>query len=77
MRHDRAGRYLADSQLSFLRYLPDERRLETNTGCGPVFDTAPDVVRAVRQPTGSSDPDRYLASNPFADLVAAVALNGR
>jgi hypothetical protein len=41
VRHDRAGRYLADSQLSFLRYLPAERRLEVNTRTGPVFDTAP------------------------------------
>ena len=43
VRHDRAGRYLPDSQLTFLRYLPAERRLETNTGSGPVFDTAPDA----------------------------------
>jgi hypothetical protein len=77
VRHDRAGRYLADSQLTFLRYLPDQRRLETNSGFGPVFDTAPAAFGLYGNPDGSSDPDRYLAANPYADLAAGVALNGQ
>lgn len=76
VRHDRAGRYLADAQLSFLRYLPTERRLEVNTGAGPVFDTAPAMFGLYGNPTGSWDPDRYLAVNPFADLARGAPLNG-
>ncbi|MEO7193664.1 MAG: hypothetical protein ABIZ05_02400 [Pseudonocardiaceae bacterium] len=76
VRHDRAGRYLADSQLSFLRYLPAQRRVETNTGSGPVFDTAPASYGLYGNPNGSWDPDQYLATNPFADLAAGRALNG-
>lgn len=30
-RHDRAGRYLADRRISFLRYVPAEQRVEVNT----------------------------------------------
>ncbi len=76
VRHDRAGRYLADSQLTFLRYRPADRRLETNTGSGPVFDTAPASYGLYGNPTGSWDPDQYLAANPFADLAAGRPLNG-
>ena len=64
VRHDRAGRYLADSTLSFLRYLPAERRLETNTFTGPVFDTAPAAFGLYGNPNSSWDPDRYLADEP-------------
>ncbi len=76
VRHDRAGRYLADSTLSFLRYLPAERRLETNTFTGPVFDTAPAAFGLYGNPDSSWDPDRYLAENPFAALASGAALNG-
>lgn len=76
VRHDRAGRYLADSMLSFLRYLPAERRLETNTVTGPVFDAAPDSFGLHGNPDGSWDPDRYLADNPFAALAGGGGLNG-
>ncbi|MGB8380292.1 MAG: hypothetical protein WCG47_03415, partial [Dermatophilaceae bacterium] len=76
VRHDRAGRYLADSTLSFLRYLPAERRLETNTFTGPVFDTAPATFGLYGNPNSSWDPDRYLAENPFAALASGGALNG-
>jgi hypothetical protein len=75
VRHDRAGRYLADSQLSFLRYLPEQRRVETNSGSGPVFDTAPESFGLYGNPEGSWDPDRYLVDNPFADLAAGRPLN--
>jgi hypothetical protein len=76
VRHDRAGRYLADSQLSFLRYLPAERRLEVNTRTGPVFDTAPTSFGLYGNPGGSSDPDNYLTGNPFAELARGGQLNG-
>jgi hypothetical protein len=76
VRHDRAGRYLADSQLSFLRYLPADLRLETNTGSGPVFDIAPASYGLYGNSNGSWDPDQYLITNPFADLAAGRALNG-
>jgi hypothetical protein len=74
VRHDRAGRYLADSTLSFLRYLPAERRLETNTFTGPVFDTAPAAYGLYGNPD-SGDPNRYLTMNPFTDLVVGAGLN--
>ena len=75
VRHDRAGRYLADAQLSFLRYRPDEHRLETNSGSGPLFDIAPDAFGLYGNPAGTWDPDHYLASNPFADLAGGRPLN--
>lgn len=76
VRHDRAGRYLADSTLSFLRYLPAERRLETNTTGGPMFDSAPASFGLYGNPDGSWDPDHYLADNPFIALVTGRGLNG-
>jgi hypothetical protein len=76
VRHDRAGRYLADSTLSFLRYLPAERRLETNTFTGPVFDTPPTTFGLYGNPGNSWDPYRYLTMNPFADLSTGAGLNG-
>src|SRR3954467_14655429 len=42
VRYGKTGEALQASQLSFLRYLTAERRLETNTGSGPVFLTAPE-----------------------------------
>jgi hypothetical protein len=76
VRHDRAGRYLSDSTLSFLRYLPAERRLETNTFTGPLFDLAPASFGLYGNPTNSWDPDRYLTENPFAALATGAGLNG-
>jgi hypothetical protein len=76
VRHDRAGRYMADSTLSFLRYLPVERRLETNTFTGPIFDTQPTAFGLYGNQGGSSDPDHYLAANPFVDLASGAGLNG-
>src|SRR6266508_2616918 len=76
VRTARAGRYLADSQLSFLRYLPAERRLEVNTRTGPVFDTAPTSFGLYGNPGGSSNPDSYLTGNPFAELARGGQLNG-
>src|SRR4051794_5963659 len=35
-RHDRAGRYLPDRQLTYVRYLLAENRVEVNAGWGPV-----------------------------------------
>jgi hypothetical protein len=76
VRHNRGGGYMADSQLSFLRYRPAERRLEVNTGIGLLFDTAPASFGLYGNPDGSWNPDRYLASNPFADIALGVGLNG-
>jgi hypothetical protein len=75
VRHDRAGRYMADSQLSFLRYLPSERRLETNTSAGPVFDSAP-ATFGLYGNAGSWDPEVYLTGNAFTTLAGGGALNG-
>ena len=73
VRHDRAGRYLADSQLSFLRYLPSERRLETNTASGPVFDSAP-ATFGLYGNAGSWDPEVYLTGNAFTTLAGGGTL---
>ena len=40
-RHDRAGRYLPDRQISYLQYVNAERRVQVNNRWGPLFDTAP------------------------------------
>ncbi len=83
VRHDRAGRYLADKRLSYLNYLTDETRLLVNTSWGPTFDLAPTSygLYGNPMPTGAAgtpvdDPDFYLANNPFADLAATGVLNG-
>src|SRR5512135_2811394 len=75
-RHDRAGRYLPDRQISFLRYNQAENRVEVNTGWGPIFDTVPASFGGYGNPGSSSDPDSYLTNNPFQDLVTTGALNG-
>jgi hypothetical protein len=76
VRHSRGGGYLADSQLSFLRYHPGERRLDVNTGTGLLFDTAPATFGLYGNPAGSWDPDHYLAVNPFAEMTIGGRLNG-
>jgi hypothetical protein len=77
-RHDRAGRYLTDGRVSFLRYLtdPEEQRVEVNTSWGPIFDTPPASFGLYGNPGSSFDPDRYVRDNPFADLAGRGALNG-
>ncbi|MFD7710952.1 hypothetical protein [Streptomyces sp. NPDC059786] len=75
-RHDRDGHTITDRRLTWLRHLPDERRVETNSGWGPVFDTAPDLYGVYGNPDGSADPDAYLAHSPFHDLVMGGKPNG-
>lgn len=75
-RHDRAGRYVPDRQISFLRYNKAEQRIEVNTGWGPIFDTPPASFGVYGNPNSSGDPEGYLTNNPFHDLVAAGTLNG-
>jgi hypothetical protein len=75
-RHDRAGRYLEDGRVAFLRYVAGERRVEVNTSWGPVFGAAPEHLGCYGNPTGSDDPDRYLVDSPFRDLVELGTLNG-
>jgi hypothetical protein len=75
VRYGKSGESLQASQLSYLRYLPGERRLETNTGSGPVFATAPESFGLYGNPDRIDDPDHYLATGPFADLAAGRALN--
>lgn len=75
-RHDRAGRYVPDRQISFLRYNKIDNRVEVNTGWGPIFDTAPVSFGVYGNPGSSGDPDSYLSNNPFQDLVTTGALNG-
>jgi hypothetical protein len=74
-RHDRAGRFLADRRLTFLRYIAPERRVEVNASWGPSFDTAP-AHFGVYGNGGSTDPDFYLANNPYTDLASRGLLNG-
>ncbi|HSV65707.1 MAG TPA: hypothetical protein VLJ59_07355 [Mycobacteriales bacterium] len=75
-RHDRAGRYLPDRQLSYVRYRGDENRVEVNAGWGPIFDTAPAMFGVYGNATSSDDPDAYLVDNPWHDLATAGGLNG-
>ena len=74
-RHDRAGRYLPDRQISYIQYLDAEDRVVVNTSWGPVFDTAP-AAFGLYGNAGSGDPDTYLSSNPFHDLAATGRRNG-
>lgn len=74
-RHDRAGRYLPDRQISFLQYVEAEDRFEVNTSWGPIFDAAPAHFGVYGNGAGGG-PDMYLASNPFQDLVSTGGLNG-
>jgi len=75
-RHDRAGRYLADRRLSFLRYLPAENRVQVNTSWGPIFGSAPGHFGLYGNES-SYDPNHYIDNGPFEDLGARGALNGR
>ncbi|WP_078868496.1 hypothetical protein [Streptomyces sp. NRRL B-1347] len=74
-RHDRHGEQLTDRRLTFLRYLPDEARVETNSGWGPVFDTPPDHYGVYGNPDFTTDPAAYLFRSPFHDLVTGGKLN--
>lgn len=76
VRYGKTGESLQASQLSFLRYLPGERRLETNTRPGPVFLTAPASFGVYGNGNSVDDPDHYLSTSPFAALAAGGALNG-
>ncbi|WP_447041570.1 hypothetical protein [Streptomyces sp. DSM 118878] len=75
-RHDRNGRQITDRRLTFLRHLPQENRVETNSGWGPVFDKAPDQYGVYGNPGFSYDPAAYLSHSPFHDLVTGGKLNG-
>src|SRR5437016_4732671 len=75
-RHDRAGRFQADRRLTFLRYIPADRRVEVNATWGPTFGIAPTHL-GVYGNGGSEDPDFYLANNPYVDLATLGTLNGQ
>jgi hypothetical protein len=75
-RHDRAGRYVSDHRITYLRYLPAEQRVEVNGSWGPVFDTLPANFGVYGNDASSNDPNFYLANNPFHDLATTGALNG-
>ncbi|MFD9858869.1 glucosidase family protein [Streptomyces alboflavus] len=74
-RHDRRDPSGTDRRLTFLRYLPDEARVETNSGWGPAFDTAPEYYGVYGNPDFSLDPATYLARSPFHDLAVDGKLN--
>jgi hypothetical protein len=77
-RHDRAGHYLEDGRVSFLRYLtdPGQDRVEVNTRWGPIFDTTPASFGLYGNPLSAQDPVFYLGANPFHDLASTGGLNG-
>ncbi|MEV3859046.1 hypothetical protein AB0J38_32615 [Streptomyces sp. NPDC050095] len=75
-RHDRNGREITDRRLTFLRYLQGEQRVETNSGWGPAFDTAPEQFGVYGNADFSLDPDVYVHHSPFRDLVMGGKLNG-
>ena len=76
VRYGKTGAALQASQLSYLRYLATEQRLETNTGAGPVFVSAPASFGLYGNGNSVSDINQYLSASPFADLAAGRALNG-
>ena len=75
LRHDRAGRYMADRRMTFLQYLPAEQRTLVNSSNGPLFDQAPASFGIYGNGT-STDPDFYLSENPYAHLATLGSLNG-
>lgn len=76
-RHDKAGRLSSDKRLTYMRYDSDGRWLQIGNRMGPVFDRAPSVYGVYGNEAGSHDPNHYLVENPFRDLEARGALNGR
>jgi len=74
-RHDRAGRYLSDRRVTYLKYLENEQRVITGAGWGPVFDTKPSRFGLYGN-LSSQSPDHYLVNNPFSDLSNSGVLNG-
>ncbi|MCX7109182.1 MAG: hypothetical protein WCI11_01165 [Candidatus Methylumidiphilus sp.] len=75
-RHDKAGRYMADRRITYLKYLAAEQRVITGSGWGPVFDRAP-AHFGLYGNGSSQSPDHYLANNPFTDLQNNGVLNGQ
>ncbi|WP_329125872.1 hypothetical protein [Streptomyces sp. NBC_01465] len=75
-RHYRGAAQDTDRRLTLLRYLPQEARVETNTGWGPVFDTPPESYGVYGNPDFSQDPDSYLVRSPFHELTVGGKLNG-
>ena len=76
VRYGKTGEALQASQLSFLRYVTAEQRLETNTGSGPVFLTAPASFGLYGNENSIDDVDQYLTASPFVDIAAGKRLNG-
>ena len=76
VRYGKTGQALQASQLSYLRYLTAERRLETNTGAGPVFRAAPASFGLYGNANSVDDVNQYLFASPFSDLAAGKSLNG-
>lgn len=76
VRYGKTGEALQASQLSYLRYMTAEQRLETNTGSGPVFVTAPASFGLYGNENSINDVSQYLSVSPFTDLAAGQPLNG-
>jgi hypothetical protein len=74
-RHDKAGR-VSDRRVTFLRYVAADQRVEAGPTWGPFFDAAPAAWGLYGNPTGSHDPEHYLAHNAFRDLATSGTLNG-
>lgn len=75
-RHDKAGRYLSDRRLTFLRYVKTENRVEVNSSWGPVFDTPP-IHFGIYGNRDSKDPEHYIQNNPYKDLTLDGTLNSQ
>lgn len=76
VRYGKTGESMRAAQLSFLRYLPGESRVETNTGSGPVFLTPAVSFGLYGNENSVNNPDHYLSASPFAALAAGAPLNG-
>lgn len=74
-RHDKAGRYISDRRLSYIRYIQSERRVLINSTWGPVFDEAPTYFGTYGN-GDSYDPDFYIDNSPYQDLASSGTLNG-
>ena len=76
-RHDRARQYVTDKRITALAYHASDRVVDVNAHWGPIFATTPDTVGLYGNPSGSTDPNHYLADSPFRDLAANGTLNGQ
>ncbi len=74
-RHDKAGRYIADRRVNYMKYWAAEKLVQVNNAWGPIFGSPPQYFGTYGN-GGSDNPDFYIDNSPYHDLAANGALNG-